>query len=80
MGFNQFHLLAIVAIVLILFGPKNLPKLAQAVGQSVRELKKGLAGVNEDLRDTGNDTANAKSKPKPATPDESEAQPVERQE
>lgn len=35
-------LLILLAIILILFGAKKLPELARGVGESVRELKKGL--------------------------------------
>lgn len=37
-------LLILLAIILILFGAKKLPELARGVGESVRELKKGLSG------------------------------------
>jgi sec-independent protein translocase protein TatA len=36
-------LLILLAIILILFGAKKLPELARGVGESVRELKKGLS-------------------------------------
>lgn len=35
-------LLALGAIIVLLFGAKQLPKLARSVGESVHELKKGL--------------------------------------
>jgi sec-independent protein translocase protein TatA len=40
------HLLVILAIVLIIFGPGKLGDIGKALGQGVRELKKGadLAG------------------------------------
>ena len=41
-------LLILLAIILILFGAKKLPELAKGVGQSVRELKKGLSSDNDD--------------------------------
>jgi sec-independent protein translocase protein TatA len=31
-----------LVIILVLFGPKKLPELARAVGQSVKEYKEGL--------------------------------------
>jgi sec-independent protein translocase protein TatA len=40
-------LLILLAIILILFGAKKLPELARGVGQSVRELKKGLSTDSE---------------------------------
>ena len=40
-------LLIILAIVLLLFGSKRLPELSKSIGQSARELRKGLSSVNE---------------------------------
>jgi sec-independent protein translocase protein TatA len=37
------ELILILVIILVLFGPKKLPELARAVGQSVKEYKEGLA-------------------------------------
>ncbi len=41
-GFTE--ILIVLVIVLILFGPKKLPELARAVGDSIREYRKGLSG------------------------------------
>jgi sec-independent protein translocase protein TatA len=49
MGIGTREMVIFLIIVLIIFGPKNLPRLAQAVGKSVRELKKGLQGVEEEF-------------------------------
>ncbi|HEY8998698.1 MAG TPA: twin-arginine translocase TatA/TatE family subunit [Candidatus Saccharimonadales bacterium] len=40
----------ILLIVLLLFGGKKLPELANSFGRSAKELKKGLGDVH-DLRD-----------------------------
>ena len=50
MGISEWAI--VLVIVLIFFGPKNLPKLAQSIGKSVRELKNGLSGIGDDLKDT----------------------------
>lgn len=42
------ELIIILAIILLLFGGKNLPKLSKSIGESMRELRKGLSG---DLHD-----------------------------
>jgi len=52
-------LLILLAIILILFGAKKLPELARGVGESVRELKKGLSG-DEVARTKKTDTAEEK--------------------
>lgn len=47
LGIGAPELLIILAIVLLLFGGKKLPELFKSAGTSVRELRKGLNG-NED--------------------------------
>jgi len=39
------ELLIILAIVLLLFGGKKLPELSKSIGDSVRELRKGISAV-----------------------------------
>ncbi len=40
--FQPTHLILVLAIALIVFGPGKLPELGKALGQSIRELKKAL--------------------------------------
>ena len=40
-------LLIILAIVLLLFGAKKLPELSRSLGQSAKELRKGLSEVKD---------------------------------
>ena len=47
-GFGAPELLIILAIVLLLFGATRLPGVGKALGQSVRELRKGLQGSEEE--------------------------------
>lgn len=42
------QLLIILAIVLILFGSKKLPELSRSLGESARELRKGLKDDKKD--------------------------------
>ncbi len=37
------ELLIILVVVLLIFGPKNLPKLGSAIGKSVKGLREGMA-------------------------------------
>lgn len=41
-------LIIILAIVLLLFGAKKLPELSKSLGQSARELRKGINGEEEN--------------------------------
>jgi sec-independent protein translocase protein TatA len=38
-GLTSWHLLILLAVVVLLFGAKRLPDMARAVGQSARILK-----------------------------------------
>jgi len=38
------HLILVLAIVLIVFGPGKLPQLGGTLGQAIRDFKKGLEG------------------------------------
>jgi len=41
---------AILVVVLILFGAKKLPEMAKGLGQGIKEFKKATREVNEDLQ------------------------------
>lgn len=42
LGMGMPELLIILAVVLLIFGPKHLPKLGKAVGLTVKNLRDGL--------------------------------------
>ena len=41
LGMGVPELLIILVVVLLIFGPKNLPKLGSAIGKSVKSLREG---------------------------------------
>ena len=45
------ELIIVLAIVVLVFGASQLPKLARSLGQAQREFKNGLAEVPVDDRD-----------------------------
>ena len=51
-GFSE--LLVILLIVLLLFGPKRLPEIAQFLGRSIHAFKKGIKGIEDDVQDNEN--------------------------
>ena len=59
------HLIILLAIALIVLGPKRLPDAGRALGQGLREFKASIGGESTD-----------RSPLPPATPD-SETPPVE---
>ena len=50
LGIGAPELLIILAIVLLLFGGKKLPELFKSAGTSVRELRKGLNGSEDEKK------------------------------
>jgi sec-independent protein translocase protein TatA len=52
-GIGTTELIIILVIVLLLFGGKKLPELARSLGNSVKELRKGVAeGESENGKDS----------------------------
>ncbi|MGH3407052.1 MAG: twin-arginine translocase TatA/TatE family subunit, partial [Streptosporangiaceae bacterium] len=41
--FRPEHLIIILAICILIFGPKKLPQLGRGIGESIREFKKSMA-------------------------------------
>ena len=50
-GMGTSELLIILVVVLILFGPKNLPKLGSSLGKTVKNVREGMEGTNESSDD-----------------------------
>lgn len=52
-------LLILLAIILLLFGAKKLPELSRSLGESARELRKGMNGDEEKKnKQTDNQNSN----------------------
>ncbi len=49
-GLGLPELLIILAVALLIFGPKNLPKLGTALGRTVKNLRDGM-GASKELED-----------------------------
>ncbi len=47
MGWNE--LVVILVIVLVIFGPRRLPELAEAFGKSIRKFKSASREVEEEV-------------------------------
>lgn len=50
-GMGWQELAFIFVIVLVIFGPKSLPKIGQALGRGIREFKDAAQGLTADLDD-----------------------------
>lgn len=47
---GMWETVAILAVVLVLFGAKKLPELARGLGTGIKEFRKATREVNEDLQ------------------------------
>ena len=48
-GMGMPELILILVVVLIIFGPKNLPKLGGAIGKTVKNLREGMGGGDKNI-------------------------------
>jgi sec-independent protein translocase protein TatA len=58
--FRPMHLLVILVIALIIFGPRKLPELGSSLGKAIRDFKKSISGTENKLDDP---TASAREDP-----------------
>ncbi|CEG29253.1 twin-arginine translocase TatA/TatE family subunit [Bacillus sp. B-jedd] len=55
-------LILILVLALIVFGPKKLPELGRAVGDTLREFKKSTRALTEDIEEDIKEAAAALDK------------------
>jgi len=48
------ELLVILLVILVLFGGKKIPEIAQGVGKGIREFKKAISNVEGEFKDLKN--------------------------
>lgn len=44
-----WEILLILVVILLIFGPRRLPEMAKGIGQSVREFRKGIRDMKDDI-------------------------------
>ncbi len=49
------EIILILLVILILFGAKKIPELAQGLGKGMREFKKSLKDVEDEIKTTDKD-------------------------
>lgn len=78
-----FEWVVILIVVLVIFGPKNLPKLGKSLGSTVKNLREGMQGddasepaedeespEDKEIRELEEKLAEAKKKKEAASDDE----------
>ena len=49
------EIMLIVLVILLLFGAKKIPELAQGLGKGMKEFKKSLKDVEDEIKKTDDD-------------------------
>ncbi len=65
LGMGVPELLIILAVILLIFGPKNLPKLGSALGKTVKNLREGVGGAKKDAEEGFADAEEAAEEAQP---------------
>jgi sec-independent protein translocase protein TatA len=61
--FQPMHLLVIVGIALLLFGPKKLPELGKGLGEGIRGFRQAMKdGDKPSTNSTSSDTTSSEKK------------------
>lgn len=48
MNLGPLELVVILGVALLIFGPKNLPKLGKSLGQTVKNVREGMESGDDD--------------------------------
>ncbi len=48
LGMGVPELAVILVVILVIFGPKNLPKLGSSLGKTVKNFREGMNGAADD--------------------------------
>lgn len=66
--FSIWHMIILFVIVLLVFGPKNLPKVGQALGRGIREFKDAARGLSSELEEDERRSSSAREYPSQQPP------------
>lgn len=55
LGMGVPELLIILAVILLIFGPKNLPKLGSALGKTVKNLRDGMGSEEKKVEEASDE-------------------------
>ena len=51
--FQPMHLLILLGIVLLVFGPKKLPELGKGMGEAIRGFKQAMSETESEQKEIG---------------------------
>jgi len=68
MPIHWFWIVALLVVVLIVFGPGRLPELGGAVGKAMREFRKATSELTNEVTSAAQATPPPPAAPQPAPP------------
>ncbi len=63
-GLQPLHIVVIVVLALLIFGPSRIPEVARSLGRSVVEFQRAATSIPEEIQKGTEPTATAKTEPK----------------
>jgi len=63
-GLGAPELMVILVIGLVLFGSSKLPQLGSGLGKAIRDFRKGVAGIEDDLAGKESNKDDSKASPR----------------
>lgn len=67
-GLGPGELILIFVAVLLLFGARRLPEIAQGMGKGIREFKKAIKDTSDELKESIDDNPQSNSIPSNSQP------------
>ena len=64
LALGTWEIVAIVLVILLLFGGKKIPELMKGLGKGVKSFKQGMNEVEKEIGDIDNDIKNTGSENK----------------
>lgn len=60
LGMGPLELIIVAVVVLVIFGPKNLPKLGSTLGKTVKSVREGMDMGDDEAKDKKPEASQAK--------------------
>ena len=58
---GTWEIVAIVLVILLLFGGKKIPELMKGIGKGVRSFKEGMNEIEKEINDAGEEKKNSEN-------------------
>jgi sec-independent protein translocase protein TatA len=58
-GIQPIHILIIIVVALLIFGPKKLPEMGRSIGKAFTEFRKGTSEITDSFREGAGMTGTA---------------------